>query len=64
MKLITELNEDLEIIELEEAEGKKSLFIEGVFLQSETLNRNKRQYPREILEREVRRYRKYYVKEN
>ena len=64
MKLITELNEDLEIIELEEAEGKKSLYIEGVFLQSETVNRNKRQYPREILEREVRRYRKDYVKEN
>ena len=64
MKLITELNEDLEIIELEEAEGKKSLFIEGVFLQSETLNRNKRTYPRSILEREVRRYKKDYVKEN
>ena len=55
MKLITELNEDLEIIELEEAEGKKSLYIEGVFLQSETVNRNKRTYPREILEREIRR---------
>lgn len=64
MKLITELNEDLEIIELEEAEGKKSLYIEGVFLQSEMVNRNKRQYPRDILEREVRRYRKDYVKEN
>ena len=64
MKLITELNEDLEIIELEEAEGKKSLYIEGVFLQSETVNRNKRTYPREILEREIRRYRKDYVKEN
>ena len=64
MKLITELNEDLEIIELEESEGKKSLFIEGIFLQSETLNRNKRTYPRNILEREVRRYKKDYVKEN
>ena len=64
MKLITELNEDLEIIELEEAEGKKSLYIEGVFLQSEMVNRNKRQYPRDILEREVRRYSKDYVKEN
>ena len=64
MKLITELNEDLEIIELEEAEGKKSLYIEGVFLQSETLNRNKRTYPRPILEKEVRRYKKDYIKES
>ena len=64
MKLITEITEDLDIIEIEEAEGKKDLFIEGVFLQSETLNRNKRSYPKEILEREVRRYRKDYVKEN
>ena len=63
MKLITELHEDLDFFE-EEADGKKSLFIEGIFLQSETVNRNKRSYPREILEREVRRYKKDYVKEN
>ena len=65
MKLITEINEDLDVFELEEdSTGKKSLFLEGVFLQSETLNRNKRMYPRPILEREVKRYKKDYVKEN
>ena len=65
MKLITEINEDLEVFELEEdSTGKKSLFLEGVFLQSETLNRNKRLYPRPILEREVKRYKKDYIKEN
>tara|TARA_B100000745_G_C20128379_1_gene386587 strand:- start:159 stop:812 length:654 start_codon:yes stop_codon:yes gene_type:complete len=65
MKLITEINEDLEVFELEEdSTGKKSLFLEGVFLQSETLNRNQRMYPRPILEREVKRYKKDYIKEN
>ena len=65
MKLITEINEDLEVFEIEEdSTGKKSLFLEGVFLQSETLNRNKRLYPRPILEREVKRYKKDYIKEN
>ena len=65
MKLITEINEDLEVFELEEdSSGKKSLFLEGVFLQSEMLNRNKRMYPRPILEREVKRYKKDYIKEN
>ena len=65
MKLITEINEDLDVFELEEdSTGKKSLFLEGVFLQSETLNRNKRMYPRPILEREVQRYKKDYIKEN
>ena len=29
MKLITEINEDLKVFELEEEGGKKSLFIEG-----------------------------------
>ena len=65
MKLITEINEDLEVFEIEEdSTGKKSLFLEGIFLQSETLNRNKRLYPRPILEREVKRYKKDYIKEN
>ena len=65
MKLITEINEDLEVFEIEEdSSGKKSLFLEGVFLQSEMLNRNKRMYPRPILEREVKRYKKDYIKEN
>ena len=61
MKLITEVNEDLEVFEIEEGtDGKKALYLEGVFLQSETVNRNKRSYPREILEREVKRYKKDY----
>ena len=62
MKLITEVNEELQISEsLDEATGKKSLHIEGVFLQSEQLNRNKRTYPKSILQREVERYQKDYI---
>ena len=64
MKLITEINEDVEIFELEEESGKKSLFIEGIFLQSEIKNRNGRVYPKELLEREVERYTDKYIKEN
>ena len=64
MKLITEVVEDIDFFELEEAEGKKSLYLEGVFLQSELKNRNGRVYPQGILEKEVNRYRKNYIKEN
>ena len=64
MKLITEINEDLQIFELEEEGGKKSLFIEGIFLQSELKNRNGRVYPKDLLEREVERYTKDYITEN
>lgn len=55
MRLIAELNEDINYL-VEEHDGKKSLFIEGVFLQANTKNRNGRIYPMSILEREVSRY--------
>jgi hypothetical protein len=62
MKLIKELNEDLQFIVEENAEtGKKSLFIEGVFLQSNLQNRNGRVYPKEIMAKEVDRYMKEQV---
>ena len=57
MKLITETVEDVKYI-VEEKDGKKSMFIEGVFLQSELKNRNGRMYPKEIMQREVARYTK------
>ena len=63
MKLITEICEDLEVFE-EEDETGKNLFLEGIFLQSETKNRNNRIYPQEILEREVKRYKKDYINED
>ena len=61
MKLITEQIEDVKIL-TEEKNGKKLLYIEGVFLQSELKNRNGRMYPFSVLEREVGRYNEEYVK--
>ena len=61
MKLITEQIEDVQIL-TEEKDGKKLLYIEGVFLQSELKNRNGRVYPFEVLNREVERYTEEYVK--
>ncbi len=61
MKLITEAIENIQVLE-EEKNGKKLLYIEGVFLQSELKNRNGRMYPFETLNREVQRYNEEYVK--
>ena len=61
MKLITEQIEDVQIL-TEEKDGKKLLYIEGVFLQSELKNRNGRMYPFDVLNREVERYNEEYVK--
>lgn len=63
MKLIRETVEDVNLL-VEEKEGKKKYFIEGIFLQSELQNRNGRIYPKAVLEREVHRYVKDYVNEN
>jgi hypothetical protein len=60
MKLITEAIEDIQILE-EETNGKKLLYIEGVFLQADLKNRNGRVYPYNVLEREVGRYTEQYV---
>jgi hypothetical protein len=61
MKLITEGNfENVQVLE-EEANGKKHLYIEGVFLQADIKNRNGRVYPFGVLEREVGRYNEQYI---
>ena len=60
MKLKREEIESVEII-TETVGGKKNLFIKGVFLQSEMVNRNGRLYPFNIMEKEVNRYNKDYV---
>jgi hypothetical protein len=63
MKLITEVNEQVRYI-TEEKEGKKTLYIEGVFLQSNIKNRNGRMYPSEIMGKEINRYMKEAVENN
>jgi hypothetical protein len=63
MKLITEVNEQVRYI-TEEKEGKKTLYIEGVFLQSNIKNRNGRMYPGDIMGKEINRYMKEAVENN
>lgn len=56
MKLITETVEDVKIITEEKDDGKKNMYIEGIYLQGNVKNRNGRIYNTEILAREVNRY--------
>lgn len=60
MKLITEEIEKVEVI-VEQRNGKKNLFIEGVFLQGGITNRNGRMYPVQTLGREVQRYNENFI---
>lgn len=64
MKLITEINEQVNIINEATESGKKEFFIEGPFLQAEKKNRNGRIYPMSVMEREVNRYVTEYVDKN
>jgi hypothetical protein len=60
MKLITEEVESVKFF-TEEKAGKKSLHIEGIFLQADIQNRNGRCYPMETLSKEVSRYNESYI---
>jgi len=63
MKLISEFNDyEVQPVIVEENEkGEKEYFIEGIFMQSEIKNRNGRVYPKEVMQKEVNRYRKEFV---
>jgi hypothetical protein len=63
MKLITEVTETISYL-AEEKDGKKSLYIEGPFIQAEVVNRNGRKYMKESMAREVQRYTEQYVNKN
>jgi len=63
MKLITELNEEVKYL-VEEREGKKQFYIEGIIMQGNIQNRNGRMYRIETLEREAKRYNDEYVTKN
>jgi len=60
MKLIREEIESVEFL-VEQKNGKKSMYIEGVFLQADMKNRNGRVYPMETLRKEVGRYNENHV---
>ena len=60
MKLITEEIENVEVI-VEHVNGKKNLYIEGVFLQGDQPNRNKRLYEMDTLREGVKNYTESYL---
>lgn len=60
MKLISEEIESVDIL-TEEKDGKKTLYIQGPFLQAEVVNRNKRMYPISTMVNEVKRYSETFV---
>jgi len=60
MKLITEEVQKVNFI-TEGRGSSKKMFIEGTFLQGGVKNRNNREYPVHILEREVNRYNETFV---
>ena len=60
MKLIREEIESVEVI-VEQRNGQKHLYIEGIFLQGDIKNRNGRMYPCDTLAREVGRYNESFV---
>ena len=60
MKLISEEATNVEFL-TEATKTGKNYFIEGVFMQAETKNRNGRIYPKEILQKEAKRYSKEFI---
>jgi hypothetical protein len=62
MKLICEVNEEIEIL-TEDKNGQKSYFIEGTFLQGDIKNRNGRIYEFKMLKDKVEQYRKEFVEQ-
>ena len=62
MRLISEYHDsDLEVITEAKKDGTKSYFIEGVFMQADSKNRNGRIYEKRILESAVNKYVKEQV---
>ena len=66
MKLISEFNDyGIQPVIVEQNEkGEKDYFIEGIFMQSEIKNRNGRIYPKEVIQKEVKRYNKEFVEQD
>ena len=63
VKLFSEAVEEVEFI-CEAKEGEdKSYKIRGIFMQADIKNRNGRVYPMDILQNEVKKYNKNFIKE-
>ena len=64
VKLISESAEDVEYIVEEKENGKKNYKIRGIFMQADVKNRNGRVYPLDVLQKEVAKYNKNFIREN
>lgn len=56
MKLIKEINQELNYLTEAREDGGKNVYIEGIFMQANKENKNGRVYPKAIMEKEVGRY--------
>ena len=65
MKLISEQwSDDVNyLVEEDPKTGKKNRYIQGVMLQTEVKNKNGRIYPLDVMQKEVKRYNKDYIKQ-
>ena len=64
MKLICEVNENLQIITESNEAGEKQYFLEGILMQGNIGNKNGRVYPTDTLANEVSRYNREFVEQN
>ncbi len=64
MRLIREVTESVNLVTESKLGKGKEYFIEGIFLQSELTNRNRRMYPESVMDKEVARYIKESVDQN
>ena len=61
MRLISEEATNVEFLTEAKKDGGKNYFIEGIFMQSDTKNRNGRIYPKAILQKEAKRYTESFI---
>ena len=64
MKLIKEHIENVRYLTEKTEDGKKNLYIEGIFLVGDAVNRNNRMYKMDTLRNEVERYTEEYINTN
>ena len=64
VKLFSEAVEEVEYITEEKESGGKNYKIKGIFFHADIKNRNGRVYPMEVLEKEVAKYNRNFIKEN
>lgn len=64
MKLITEINEEIQYLTEATVDGKKNFYVEGIIMQGDIKNRNGRIYPSQVLVKEMNRYNQTNIAKN